>query len=192
MVKRRTPPPNTSVILQGTCAKLYSQKMDAFLKAFELTGSVSRACRIVGVARNMHYGEWMRLPEYREKFAEAKKAFGENLIGKATHEALHGFRQYKFGKDGKPLLHPITGEPYYEERPSIEMLKFLLKAEFPEKYGDKQTVEHTSGVTVTLSEAAVRQHMEREQSWLAKRMAAAAPGQEGQQPGQANGDIERQ
>ena len=50
--------------------------------------------------------------------------------------AKDGLVKYKFKRDGTPLEHPVTGEPYYELEYSDTLLIFLLKAARPHKFRD--------------------------------------------------------
>ena len=67
----------------------------------------------------------------------------DKLKREATELALRetALREYKFYK-GQPIIHPMTGEPYYEVTPQVQLLLAQLKAFCPEEYGDKATITH--------------------------------------------------
>jgi hypothetical protein len=86
-------------------------------------------------------------PEFAKAEAEALKASGPVLEDEAVRRAMHGLVRFKFTKGGEPLLHPTTGEPYYELEYSDTLLALLLKGRVPERYRDK--IEHSGEVEHT-------------------------------------------
>lgn len=110
----------------------------AFLAAYAEMGTVGHAAAAAGIHRRSHY-LWMdEDPDYPARFDDAKEEVREKLEREAIRRAAEGLRQYKFTKDGKPLLHPATGEPYYEHVFSDSLLQFVLKSIAPEKYRDQK------------------------------------------------------
>ena len=107
----------------------------AFLDAYAITDSVTRAAVAAGVSRRVHY-QWLGDADYFEAFEAAKEIAAEVLEAEARRRAVEGLRKYKF-HDGKPVLHPETGEPYYELEYSDTLLIFKLKGALPEKYADR-------------------------------------------------------
>jgi|JYMV01.1.fsa_nt_gi hypothetical protein len=113
------------------------KKQAAFLAAYVETGSISHAARAAETSRTSHY-RWMEEDEeYPEIFEAARDEALEILEHEARFRAVEGLRQYKFDRDGNALKHPITGEPYYENKKSDVLLIFLLKAADPEKYRER-------------------------------------------------------
>ncbi|WP_145381993.1 hypothetical protein [Botrimarina mediterranea] len=51
--------------------------------------------------------------------------------------AVEGVRTIRYGRDGKPLIDPATGEPYVEVRYSDRLLMALLRTNAPEKFGGR-------------------------------------------------------
>jgi len=128
----------------------------AFLAAYAETGNISWAARAAGISRQRHY-VWSEQSEaYREAAAVAQSEAVEFLELEARKRAAEGMRQYKF-HEGTPILHPITGEPYYEEKRSDTLLIFLLKALKPEMYRErsdvKMDVSHSGQVAVNVKQA---------------------------------------
>lgn len=112
----------------------------AFLAAFEVTGRIDKAAEAAGVSRGVHY-QWLNDAEYAAAFEEAKQVAGGGLKDEARRRAVEGLRRYKFTKSGKPILHPLTGEPYYEDVRSDALLTLLLKAQFPDEFKDRSSVD---------------------------------------------------
>lgn len=89
------------------------------------------------------------------------------LEDEALRRARDGMIRFQFSKDGKPLMHPVTGKPYFELEYSDTLLLALLRGRIPERYGsDKLKVEHSGAVKVN----------EPTDEELAARIRAIAPG----------------
>lgn len=111
-------------------------KKAAFLKAFEASGgNLVVAERAAKVSRRSHY-RWLKQPEYQRRFEEATARALEIAEKEAWRRAVEGLVRYKFGPKGEPIMHPVTGEPYYELEYSDTLLIFTLKALNPQKYRD--------------------------------------------------------
>jgi hypothetical protein len=82
-----------------------------------------------------------------------------------------------------PMAYPHTppsqscgqgpGEQYFEIEYNVRLIKRFLEMDHPKKFGKHRQKEHPGDITITLSRAAIRQQMDREQERL-KRLAAAA------------------
>ena len=122
--------------------KLGPQKK-AFLAAYAETGNITRAAKAAKIHRNCHHNNWIKDPAYAEAFAHAKGEASDSLEEEARRRAVKGLRKYKFhSQSGKPLLHPDTGEPYFEHDYSDTLLIFLLKGARPEVYRERYSHEH--------------------------------------------------
>ena len=110
----------------------------AFLAAYsEAFGQIAIASKAAGITRSNH-SRWLGESEsYRDEFERAKQIAIENLELTARKRAVEGSRKYKFFK-GEPILHPITGEPYFEVEFSETLMKTLLKAHIPERYRENR------------------------------------------------------
>ncbi|MCI1187874.1 hypothetical protein MON38_10620 [Hymenobacter sp. DH14] len=115
----------------------------AFLGALALNGNVSDAAKAAGISRDTAYKAKARNPDFAQDFQTAERIASDVLLREAWRRAVEGGRTYKFTKDGDPILHPETGEPYYEMVYSDALLTLLLKARLPEQFGDKLRVEQT-------------------------------------------------
>jgi hypothetical protein len=109
----------------------------AFLTAFCLNGNVSEACRAAEIERSTAYRAKTNDPDFAQDWAAAEEVASDALLAEAWRRAVHGGRSYKFDKDGFPLRHPETQEPYYEVSKSDTLLLALLKARLPAMFGDK-------------------------------------------------------
>jgi hypothetical protein len=109
----------------------------AFLAAFCLNGNVSDACRGAKIERSTAYRAKANDPDFAQDWAAAEEIASDALLSEAWRRAVEGGRSYKFDKDGFPLRHPVTHEPYYEVTKSDTLLLALLKARLPALFGDK-------------------------------------------------------
>jgi hypothetical protein len=112
-----------------------------FLEHFARIGIITRAAEEVGLNRNtIRY--WQ---EHDDQFALAFQLADvqatEVLEAEARRRAVEGVERLKFDR-GQPITDPETGEPYREREYSDTLLIFLLKARAPEKYRERQQIEH--------------------------------------------------
>jgi hypothetical protein len=112
-------------------AKSKNARPRAFLAAFRLTGSVTRAAEAAGIEKTAHY-RWLKHEPYAKAFADACEQFGDTLEGEAIRRANEG------------VLEGV----YYQGAPcgairvySDGLMQFLLKGFKPEKYGNKLQAE---------------------------------------------------
>lgn len=118
-----------------------TDKQRAFLAAYIEVGRVNVAAKAVGISRDTHY-RWVRNPKYAEAFKMACAMAADEFEAEAVRRGVEGLKRYKFTAKGEPILHPVTGEPYYEHVYSDSLLMALLKANNPEKFGDKVEQTH--------------------------------------------------
>jgi hypothetical protein len=120
-----------------------SRHQRAFLAAYVTNGNISRSATAAGVGRGQHY-DWLKDdPSYRPRFEDAEEQAADLLEMEARRRAIAGLRRYKFDRNGKALASPETGEAYYELEYSDMLLMQLLKANRPEKFRERQSVEHS-------------------------------------------------
>ncbi|GAC1407309.1 MAG: terminase [Candidatus Velthaea sp.] len=124
-------------------------KQLAFLAAYALTASVTKAAKAAKLDRTQHY-DFLLKPEYAEAFARARESATQALEDEAIRRAYEGVDEptvYK-GEYSYPLLRvdKKTGKRTYGKTPimirkySDALLQTLLKGFAPAKYGTK-TVE---------------------------------------------------
>lgn len=110
----------------------------AFLAAFAECGNLSLSCQLSGVGRQTHY-DWMRNPDYRLRWEEARDTAVDMLAGEARRRAMgidvpviyQGSLCYPRLPNGKRSRKPLTIRQY-----SDVLLMFLLKAARPDIYRD--------------------------------------------------------
>lgn len=114
-------------------AKRGSTYAPGFLKALAECGNVSAAAKSVGVARQVVYALRKRDAEFAAAWKEAAAIGAEGLEDEARRRAYEG------------TLEPrtVAGQAVDVRRFSDTLLIFLLKGAMPEKYADRQKVEHT-------------------------------------------------
>lgn len=126
-----------------------------FLMVYMQCGHITRSAKYAGVNRMSHHVCWMKQPEYVKWFRWSKREALDRLEEEALRRATEGDKQYKFTKSGDPLLHPLTGEPYYEIVRSDRLLMFMLSANRKKKFGQsgKMTldgsIKHEGGLSHT-------------------------------------------
>ncbi len=125
-------------------------KKPAFLAAFVLTASVTKAAKAAKVERGMHY-RWLEEDEaYRAAFEGAKEQAAQTLEDEAVRRAHEGvaeplvyqgqfqYKQRLNKKTGKLERH---GTPLAVQKYSDALLMFLLRGFRPETYRDRGSVE---------------------------------------------------
>lgn len=117
----------------------------AFLLALASNGNITKAAAAAEVARSWAYTCRTADPSFAEEWDEALEIAADTLEARAWRRANFEDIQYKFTKSGDPILHPVTGEPYYEHVGSDTVLITLLKAHRPEKYKDRKEVTGKDG-----------------------------------------------
>lgn len=146
----------------------------AFLAAYRACGNISKAARIAGVHRSMHY-DWLDDPAYAADFASAHEEACDALEEEARLRAVDGWQEpviykgeimYDYVRDenGEPVLdeegYPVKAKvPLTVRKHDSNLLTFLLKAARPEKYRDNFKGEITSSLrsTVDLSNLSTEQ-----------------------------------
>ncbi len=102
-------------------------RQQALLDAYEVYGTVLKACEVAKVPRSEHY-RWLKNPRYAERFREAEEHAVQALETEARRRAMVGH--------DKPVFY--KGEPIAQIREfSDTLLIFLLKAKRPEIYRDR-------------------------------------------------------
>jgi len=131
-------------------------KPGAFLAAFRLTASVTKAAKAAKLDRSLHY-RWLKEdPAYAPAFAEAAAEAAQLLEDEAVRRAYEGVEEplvYKgeFTYPWRQKVNKETGEvtnvrgnkPLTINTKSDGLLMFLLKGFKPEKYRDSWKGELT-------------------------------------------------
>lgn len=123
----------------------------AFLKAYEVIGTVKGAAVAAKVDRQEHY-KWLRGDEaYAAKFAAMRQTVGHIFEEEARRRAMEGVERLKF-HEGKAIIDPRTGTPYIEREYSDRLLETLLRCNLPDVYSERQKLEHTGEVALKVIE----------------------------------------
>jgi hypothetical protein len=170
--RKNKKPPGSGNTKPYTFGSGLTVKREAFLDAFVQHGTVLGAARAAHVGIKSHY-EWLQNPVYRKAFRNARRRAKQLRLNVALKVAFGVIRK-KFTAEGKPIIDPETGEQYFEIEYNVRLMKRFLEMDHPKKFGKHRQKEHPGEITITLSRAAIRQQMDREQERLAKQTAAAA------------------
>jgi len=73
----------------------------AFMKAYSLVGSVTKACEVAEHARSRHYQLLKENKDYRDAFAEARNRLADVLEAVVIQRAVEGYLEPVYYK-GKP------------------------------------------------------------------------------------------
>jgi len=127
-----------------------SPRIRAFLAAYRLTCSITKAAKAAGVRREAHYRLMERSPDYKVAFNEATVIAADALEDEALRRGREGLLKPKFYHGELVMVpkNPADPEckvfvPYLEREYSDQLLITVLKAKKPEQYRDR--VEHELG-----------------------------------------------
>ena len=127
------------------------EKRAAFLSALADCGNVADAARQAGIARNALY-LWKRDDsDFAAEWEAALIAGGETLEEEAVRRARDGWDEpvwYQGQQVGTVRRYSDT------------LLIFLLKGLMPEKYGERQKIEHSGAVDIAGALEAARKRAE--------------------------------
>lgn len=124
-----------------------------FLMAFPMTGNITAAAILAQVDRSIHYLGMAKEPippatesAYRRAWAVAKDVGNDYLRTLHRDRAINGIMQVVTYKGQVvTVLDPLTNKevPLYEQRPSDELLKLLLRTHMPEEYAEATRTDVT-------------------------------------------------
>lgn len=116
-------------------------RQNAFLAAYRITRVQSRACEAAEVPRRIMY-DWTVNDTlgFKERFNQVRLEVAGDIEAAAIERAIEGCKRYKFDKEGNPLKHPVTGDPYFELDFPEALTIFLLKGQMPDVYMDRRDV----------------------------------------------------
>lgn len=133
--------------------ELNRERIGDALTALAATGSEVAALKAGGFGRSV-LNLLLRYEGFTQKWADAKAASVDALEQEARRRAIEGVERHKF-HNGKPIMRTVvlpdgekTSVPYVEREYSDRMLEVLLKANMPEKYKDRSSVDHSGTVTL--------------------------------------------
>lgn len=109
----------------------------AFLTAYLRLGNVARACEASEISHDRVRRAYLKVPEFREAFDDARQLIADRLEDALRERAVEGVERLKFDKNGDACLDPRTGLPYIEKEFSDHAAIFLLKGLRPERYRER-------------------------------------------------------
>ncbi len=112
----------------------------AYCAALAQVGMMTAAAEAALVTLRSVQRERLANPEFAAAEDEALEVASRMLQDEAVRRAVYGTPSFKFTKDGKPIIHPVTGVQYFEITYSDRLLVMLLQAHLPERYGNKIAV----------------------------------------------------
>ena len=125
---------------KGKPAKGYRQdkfnNQNRFLAAYTIWGTDGKARDSAGVQQDRLY-RWKQEPEFLQKYAQARKDFGEGIEHKAYQLVLHMLTPET---DDKGKIEYHAQARFYQT-----LVMFVLNGMFPEKYKDHKGAEQEAG-----------------------------------------------
>jgi len=133
-------------------AEISHPKKRAFLAAMvETGGNVTRATQLAEISHGTPYTrQWLDDEEFQAALERARVLGADNLEAEAIRRAHDGVEEPVGFYKGAPSA--------YVRRYSDTLLIFLLKGAKPERYADRQKVEHSGNIEVTADELRDRLH----------------------------------
>ena len=119
------------------------KKQAAFLAELSERGNVRDACTAAGIPRRTAYDWRAADPEFAGEWDSALDEAADLMEHEAHRRAVDGTEEPVFGSLGHQLG---TGEVGRITKYSDTLLIFLLKAARPEKYRERQQIEHTGEI----------------------------------------------
>lgn len=147
-------------------------KARAFLAAFKTCASITRAAQAAGISRDLHYRWIKESKSYAAAFEEARVQAGQSLEDEAVRRAkegtfkpnvyqggfCYGESEYELDEaasSGNRKVYKLKNgaRPMGIVEYSDTLLIALLKANLPDKYRERGSVEHTGGIAITITQA---------------------------------------
>lgn len=143
-----------------------AEKQTRFIEVYRQCGNIKYSCQMAGISREMFY-QWKKNNKTFQRLVEEAEpevddtveyaAFEEGVIGVEEPVVSSGKVMYVdeevLNEDGTPQLDsegkPVTKRKMLTiRRRNPTVLITLLKARLPQKYREKQQVEHSGSVDV--------------------------------------------
>lgn len=124
---------------------------ELFLAELAQRGNVSAAAAAGQLTRTWYYEERHRDPEFAAAWDEALETAIDAMELEARRRAFEGVEKPVIGrisKDQDGVLKDADGKALYIREYSDSLAALLLKAHRPEKYRERQDVQHTGKIEV--------------------------------------------
>lgn len=122
------------------------RKQQRFLKLYRECANIKASCKAAGINRSTFYDWRDNDPEFAAQLSEADKDADDTAEFALYDRAIKGVESYVVS-NGRVVY--LDDKPLKERKYSDGLLTTLLKARMPEKYKDKQHVEHSGGIDIT-------------------------------------------
>lgn len=122
------------------------KKQQIFLKLYRECANIKASCKAAGINRSTFYNWRDRDPAFAAQLSEAEKDADDTAEAALYDRAIKGVESYVVS-NGRVVY--LDDKPLKERKYSDSLLTLLLKARMPEKYKDKQHVEHSGGIDIT-------------------------------------------
>jgi hypothetical protein len=117
---------------------------DAFIAELRLRGNISDAARAAGLRRETFY-EWRAKDvDFAAAWNEALEEATDTMEREAWRRAVEGVEKPIVGRIGKDQDGIVT----YVQEYSDSLMQLLLKAHRPEKYRERQDIQHSGSVAI--------------------------------------------
>ena len=121
--------------------------VDKFLATLSECANITDACAAVGIERHTAYKLRKRDKDFAERWQHALEVAAERLEKEAMRRAVTGFQRPVFGSMGAGQGTGVVGEI---TEYSDTLLCLLLKGHMPDRYRERQQIEH-SGAAPTIN-----------------------------------------
>jgi hypothetical protein len=123
-----------------------AKKQQTFLKLYRECANIKASCKAAGINRQTFYNWRDNDSEFAAQLPEADKDADDTAEFALYDRAIKGVESYVVS-NGRVVY--LDDKPLKERKYSDGLLTTLLKARMPEKYKDKQHVEHSGGIDIT-------------------------------------------
>lgn len=122
------------------------RKQQRFLKCYRESANIKASCKAAGIHRSTFYHWREKDAEFASQLPEAEQDANDTAEQALYERAIKGIETYVVS-NGRVVY--LDDKPLKERKYSDGLLTLLLKARMPEKYKEKQHVEHSGGIDIT-------------------------------------------
>ena len=140
----------------STATRRYSSMMKTkrvFLNHLALSANVTSSARVARVERGTVYRWKEQDPVFADAWAQALEEATDILEAEARRRAVEGIEEPILSR-GEIINDPVTGSRLMRRRYSDGLMRFLLKAHRPSRFGEREG-EGNISVHITRDDAAL-------------------------------------